>query len=191
MAGGACDASGTSIAGVGLNADRNQTYVWDGVSGVEWFFDDRLSHLFASTGARDDTLASGDAYYRELHAEYAFTKHVSGPYSVELSGRHRLRREEAQNLRLPSGLAQPWHEGENYTALKVSPKWVLSQDVEYTTYVGLPTYYFNGSARYKFRSDSSVVVFVGEQRGGLRCVGGICKVFPPFEGVRVELTLRF
>ena len=31
-----------------------------------------------------------------------------------------------------------WHEGENYTALKLAPKWVFTQGFEYTTLVGLP-----------------------------------------------------
>jgi hypothetical protein len=191
VSGGTCDSKGHSIGVSGVNADTQQTYVWDGVGGIEWFFDQHLSHLFASTGARDDRLSSGDPFYHELHAEYAFTKHLTGPYSLELSGRHRLRYEQGQNIRLPGGFERPWHEGENYTALKVSPKWIFSQGVEYLTNIGYPTYYFNGSVRWNFRSDSSIVLFVGEQRGGLRCVSGVCKVFPPFEGARAELTLRF
>ena len=34
-------------------------------------------------------------------------------------------------------------------------------------------------------------LFVGQQRGGLRCVSGICRLFPAFSGARIELTLRF
>jgi hypothetical protein len=87
--------------------------------------------------------------------------------------------------------SQPWHEGDNYLALKVSPKYVFSQGFEYTSLAGLPATYFNGSVRYNFRSDSSVVLFVGQQRGGLRCVSGVCRVFPAFEGARMEVTVRF
>ena len=76
-------------------------------------------------------------------------------------------------------------------ALKVSPKYIFSQGFEYTSLNGQPPVYFNGSVRYNFRSDSSVVLFVGEQRGGLRCVSGVCRVFPAFEGARMELTMRF
>jgi hypothetical protein len=188
--GGSCDGAGNTIATV-LSAKETHTDVWDGLSGIEWNFDNALSHLFASGGVRNDTKGTGDPYYRELHAEYAFTKHIHGPFSLELSGRHRLRWEEAQNKRAPSFVEQPWHEGENYTALKVAPKWVFSQGFEYTTQVGFPTYYFNGSVLYRFTSDANLRVLVGQQRGGLRCVSGVCRVFPPFEGARAELTLRF
>ncbi len=76
-------------------------------------------------------------------------------------------------------------------ALKVAPKWVFSQGIEYTTLIGFPTYYFNGSILYRFTSESNLKIFFGQQRGGLKCVSGICKVFPAFSGARVELTLRF
>ena len=63
-----------------------------------WRFDDDQSHLFASGGARNDTYGTGDFYYREFHVEYAFTKHLTGPWSLELQGRHRHRREDTQNF---------------------------------------------------------------------------------------------
>ena len=54
-----------------------------------------------------------------------------------------------------------------------------------------PTYYNSGSVLYRFTNDSNLRLFVGQQRGGLRCVSGVCRVFPAFEGARAELTLRF
>jgi hypothetical protein len=194
-----CDSSGHTQPGPESTVAQAQTYVWDGLAGIEWFFDDHLSHVFASTGVRDDVTGQNVAFYHELHGEYAMTKHLSGPYSLELTGHHRLRYEENQNNQGPNGVScmgvgcqfKPWNEGDNYVALKVSPKYVFSQGFEYTTLEGLPPLYFNGSARYNFRSDSSVVLFVGEQRGGLRCISGVCRVFPAFEGMRMEVTVRF
>jgi len=51
--------------------------------------------------------------------------------------------------------------------------------------------FLSGEVVYRFRSDSLAKVIVGETRGGLRCAGGVCRIFPPFNGVRGELTLRF
>jgi len=50
--------------------------------------------------------------------------------------------------------------------------------------------FFNGQATYKLTSDSNVSLFVGQRRGALRCVSGVCRVFPAFEGARLDLTLR-
>jgi hypothetical protein len=182
---GTCDAQGHTLVPQGTPVAAAQTYAWDGLAGVEWFFDGKSSHAFASTGARNDVTGQAEPFYHELHAEYAITKHVVGPYSLEVTGRHRFRFEENFNLGLP------WHEGENYLALKISPKYVFSQGLEYTSLTGQPSAYFNGAVRYNFRSDSSVVLFVGQQRAGLRCVSGVCHTFPAFEGTRMELTLRF
>src|SRR6202044_2993178 len=107
--------------GSGLPAAQVENKVWDGVSGIEWTFDHSDSHVYASGGIRDDRLATGDPYYHELHLDYDIVKEITGPYSLEVTGHHRLRYEDDTNVRAPTGTAQPWHEGENYTALKVSP----------------------------------------------------------------------
>lgn len=190
IVGGGCDRFGRSVA---VRADETTNYVTDASAGIEWRFDDDKSIAFANLGGRHDVKGTGDPYYREGAIQYSVTKYVSGPYSIELAGRHRLRVQERENIRdATTGFdGEPWWQGEHQNALKVAPKWVLSQGFEYTTFVGLPTYYVNGSVLYRFTSESNVRVFVGQQRGGLRCVSGICRIFPAFSGARVELTLRF
>ncbi len=190
QASGGCDAQGHTITPPNVPAATLQDTVWDGLAGVEWYFDDKFSHAFASLGVRDDTLEAGLSYYQERHLEYSLVKYLGGAYSVEAQGFHRLRKEQSQNID-GTNTEQWWHEGENYLALKIAPSWVFTQGFEYTTRIGEPTYYFNGSALYKFTSGSNVRVFVGEQRGAFRCAAGVCRRFPPFEGARVELTLRF
>ncbi len=190
---GRCDQLGRTITGPGISAASVQDVVWDGVAGVEYSFDDRLSHVFASAGARDDTPKDGnsDFQYREQHVEYSIAKYLGGPWSLEIQGRHRHRKEKDFNID-PTTYTQPWwFEGENYVSLRYAPKWVFTGGFEYTTLIGQPTTYVNGSVLYKFTSSSNVRVFVGEQRGAFRCASGLCRFFPAFEGARAELTLRF
>ncbi|MGH7283840.1 MAG: DUF6029 family protein [Polyangiaceae bacterium] len=185
---GNCDEKGNTVTSA-ANPDSVHDNVWDGLTGIEWSFDDDRSHVLASTGVRDDHKVDGTPFYRELHAEYTITKHIAGIYSVEITGQHRLRYEEDANIREGQGNVD-WHEGQNYIALQTR-KWVLAQGYEYTTKVGLPTNYFNGSILYRFTEKSNIRVLVGQQRGGLKCVSGVCRIFPAFEGARAELTLRF
>ena len=189
---GRCDQLGRTITATpGIPVASVQDVAWDGVAGVEYSFNDRLSHVFASAGVRDDTLKDGDFQYREQHVEYSIAKYLRGPWSLEIQGRHRHRKEKDFNIN-PITYVQPWwFEGENYVALRMAPKWVFTAGFEYTTLIGQPTYYENGSVIYKFTSSSNVRVFVGEQRGAFRCASGICRFFPAFEGARAELTLRF
>lgn len=186
---GSCDPWGKSTAG------RPKTditdYINDGTLGVEARFDKDKSALFANVNARHDILDNGTPYYREVAVQYSMTKYLFGPYSLELSGRHRLRVQNAENIHGGDAKGEPWIQGEHYNALKVAPKWVFSQGFEYTTLIGFPTYYLNGGILYKFTSQSNLRLYAGQNRGGLRCISGICRVFPSFDGARAELTLRF
>ncbi len=186
---GGCDALGRTLSQIPAN--RVEDTVWDGIAGAEWYFDDKLSHVFAWAGARDDTTADGNWSYREQHVEYSIAKYLGGPWSLEVQGRHRRRREQNLNVDPTTYVANWWVEGENYVAVRMAPKWVITQGFEYMTQTGQPLLYFNGALLYKFTSSSNVRLFVGQQRGAFRCASGICRFFPPFEGARAELTLRF
>ncbi len=186
--GGTCDQYGRSL---GAEKAAQTNYITDGTLGVEWRFDDDKSIVFANLNARHDVNGKDEPFYRELAAQYSITKYIAGPYSFELAGRHRFRSQEGENVRGGDYTGVPWWQGEHQNALKIAPKWVLSQGFEYTTLIGQPTYYVNGGVLYRFTSDSSIRVYAGQNRGGLRCVSGICRVFPAFSGARVELTLRW
>jgi hypothetical protein len=47
------------------------------------------------------------------------------------------------------------------------------------------------SRRTMGRLFDTVAVFVGQRRGAVRCVSGVCRQFPPFEGAKLEITSRF
>ncbi|HOW52349.1 MAG TPA: DUF6029 family protein [bacterium] len=50
-------------------------------------------------------------------------------------------------------------------------------------------YYPGGSVGYGYR-DLRVSLFGGTMRGGLTCIGGICRKLPPFTGVKLELDVK-
>jgi hypothetical protein len=43
----------------------------------------------------------------------------------------------------------------------------------------------------KISSSNVIRLFIGSSMGSVKCSGGICRYFPSFEGVRVEVVLRF
>ena len=186
--GGQCDRNGKNTAQI---KDESSNHVTDLSAGAEFRFDNDRSSAFFNVAARDDLKGNGDAYYREVSAQYTISKYISGPYSFEMAGRHRYRILDRENLRGDSFTGEPWRQGEHQNALKIAPKWILSQGFEYTTQIGFPTYYLNGGVLYKFTSQSNIRVYAGQNRGGLRCVSGICRTFPAFSGARAELTIRF
>ncbi len=193
VTGGACDQLGRSPS-----AEDTTNYVTDLLSGVELRFDQNRSFFFANTAVRNDIRANGEPFYRERAVQYTLTKFVSGPYAIEFAGRHRMRLQDSENQITTVDFAgnevfqeARWVQGEHYTALKVAPQWVFTHGFEYTTQDGFPGIYNNGSVLWRFTSQNNLRIFVGQQRGGLRCVSGICRQFPAFSGARAELTLRF
>ncbi len=188
IVGGECDRFGNSV---GDPTKDTHTFVWDTLTGFEWRFDKDRSQFLASIGTRDDRRGNGNPYYNERALNYSLALFLTGPFSLELSGRHRIRFWENENQRGEPERSVPWAQGYHITAFKIAPKWVISQGIDYTTQRGFPTFYLNGGLLYRFTSESNIKVLVGQQQGGLRCANGVCRVFPAFEGARAELTLRF
>ena len=194
--GGGCTAT-RSLGGVyedavvpeGKTARAFRDDVVDGFVAMQYDFEQNTSHAYVTLGGRNDML-EGSPYYREGYVNYVLSKHLHESLTVELQGRHRMRYRDANNVDA-DGEAQPWREGENYTALKIAPSWVITQGFEYTTNNAQPTYYWNGNVLYRFDGSSNLRILAGQQRGGLRCVSGVCRIFPAYEGVRAELTVRF
>jgi hypothetical protein len=175
-------------------SDQNLNRVWDVASGLEITAQRRKSRYNSTLGGRiDETdreithLQGGGThvFYQEIYARYDLVRWLGGPFSVQLQGWHRRR---FQTL---GGPGRPWSEGHHLTGVEWGRGVSTAFGVEYDTNPATPDLYFNGQAVYRVTGDTSVSLFVGQRRGSLRCVGGVCRVFPPFEGTRLDATLRF
>ena len=89
------------------------------------------------------------------------------------------------------GPEHPWFEGQHLTGVDFAPYLSAAFGAEYSTNPAVPDTYFNGQVAYKITQSSSVSGFVGQRRGALRCVGGVCRIYPAFEGARIDATVRF
>jgi hypothetical protein len=195
-----CSRSGDIIGAKG-GENSLTDWVFDGLVGMQWDFDNKQSHAYATLGGRQDWVGTGDTFLWQLEATYNVSKAIDKHVAIEAIGRHRVRYEKTDNLG-PTG-AEAWVEGENYIGLSVAPHWVFTQGFEYSTrdlppnvsFLGIDNYpswlYLSLGGVYKITKNSNIKLFVGQQRGGLKCISGVCRVFPPFEGARLELTLRF
>ncbi len=89
-------------------------------------------------------------------------------------------------------LAENYNEGTFYLSVNLPPAWSITGQVEYLTDAATTHPTFPGMfVQWKPDSASFVRLFVGRSKGGLKCSGGVCRVFPDFEGVKLETTLRF
>jgi hypothetical protein len=175
-------------------ADQNLNRVWDLATGLEITGQKRKSRYNGMVGARIDetdreiTSPGGGrthVFYQEVYSRYDLMHWIGGPFSVQFQGWHRRR---FQTLGGPNN---PWNEGQHLTGVEWGRGIATAFGIEYDTNPATPDIYFNGQAVYRLSGDTSVSLFVGQRRGSLRCVGGVCRVFPPFEGARLDTTLRF
>ena len=175
-------------------SDENLNKVWDVATGFEITSQERKSRANVTVGARvDDTeepieSALGNetnVFYQENYVRYDIIRWITGAYSFQLQGWHRHRQQTS------GGPDNPWWEGQHLTGFEWGGKLSVALGFEYDTNPQTPPTYFNGQVTWKFTTDSNLSLFVGQRRGTLRCVGGVCRVFPPFEGARLDVTARF
>ncbi len=172
-------------------ATRNR--ILDSAAGFELHSQDRRFKADVSVGSRFDTADrelstnTGDThvFYREVYTRHKAALSLGGPFALELQGWHRRRH---QTLGGPDA---PWSEGDELLGVDYDARLSAALGFSYDTNPAVPASYVNGQVGYRLSSDSSLSLFVGQRRGALRCVGGVCRVFPPFEGAALDLTLRF
>ncbi|HEY3496685.1 MAG TPA: hypothetical protein VGK73_18425 [Polyangiaceae bacterium] len=170
---------------------RNRVY--DVASGFEFRSRDSRSRDSLTAGARFDdtdapiqtTYGETHAFYREVYTRYDLIHPLGGPFSLQLQGLHRYRR------RTLGGPIDPWFEGEHVTGIDWGSAWSFALGVEYDTNPLPPDWFVNGGVRFRPTPESSVALFVGQRRGSLRCVGGVCRNVPGFEGARLDASIRF
>jgi Family of unknown function (DUF6029) len=154
-------------------------------------------------------------FYHEGYLRYDVVFHLGGPFSLQMQGFHRHRYEplsfvhawmEGENYTalqwsphlsavfgfeyLTQDLCQPFRPG------------TLSEPARPATDV---CKYFNGGVTWRSHGSGTggptqrafeqvfdtVRAFVGQTRPAVRCVSGVCRTFPAFEGARLEITSRF
>ena len=189
--------------------DELRTHTWDGAIGTDLHLEKGKSFAKSWFGFRntdravaEQTINTADAttaFYREGYVRYDLAKHLGGDFTIQAQGFHRHRYE-------PDFAPDSWNEGENYTALQWSPSFSFIAGYEYLALEGCEPdpetqvcHYVSGGVQYKAAEREhalekifdTVNLFVGQRRGAVRCVSGVCRRFPPFEGARLEITSRF
>ena len=89
-----------------------------------------------------------------------------------------------------------YYEIRSALSLHRSPRWVASVLYERTTdpavvFMSGKENWWAGQLEVKLPGGHSLRLFVGSTKGSMKCAGGVCRLFPPFEGVRLEAFLRF
>jgi hypothetical protein len=161
--------------------------IHDPYLGVETRWNEARSRAILSGGARI-VRAEGTSttFLRDEHVEVDLVQSLTEQLSLELHGQH-LERKDTND---PA--AKEWREGSVQLGVRLRPHIAVAGAYDYITRDdGNRHDALSGNVSYDFTEASSLRFFYGAERGGLKCVIGVCRVIPPFEGARVALTVRY
>ena len=150
--------------------------------------------------APDDDLTRLEMIHVDLDA-YILLK-PGQDLQFHLNHEFRSKNPDAGSDATGSDLADDYMEGTTYVTWTLAPHWSLTAQAEYITdtateskedaFLGVPATFYPGThVQYRFTPSTYVRLFAGRSKGGLKCSGGICRIFPEFEGAKLEATVRF
>lgn len=158
----------------------------DPYAGAELRWDEARSWVIGSAGWRAVVLEGGDLVRGDAHAEVEASQALSERWSLTLQALHQERSKEDVLL------DERFREGTLLIGARLQPSLSVAGGYDYTTEPTQPhVHYLNGQVGWDFTPSSGLRLFAGSARGGLKCVSGVCRQVPPFEGVKLTATVRF
>jgi hypothetical protein len=170
--------------------ETNQYDIYDGSAGAEVFWQDRRSHAKVTIGLHDIVYNDlftrpGSPYQQQWWGQFDVVQVLNDVYSLQLEGLHR-------RYFFDSLTGYPWSWGYAYLSLR-RHEWSATLGYEYTTQFPAVWEKDNPNAGFAWSPNDryTVRLFGGGREAGLRCINGICRVFPGFRGVSAEVVARY
>ncbi len=165
--------------------------VYDPYAGAEVRWNGGRSHATFFGGLRFNQYAEGSAnpgalFQRVWHGQLDVSQNVVGPWSVELKAMHFSNRDARGPYYLD------WHQGQVYLGVKRDP-WSVAVGYEYYTEAveTIRPHYFNVGGSWRILPNLQVRAFVGGERAGIKCINGVCRNYPGFNGARLEVVAKY
>jgi len=136
----------------------------------------------------DASTNPGQLFRAIAHGELDWLTPVVPLLSIHLIAMHRSLVEQLGSRKDVS------HRGNTSLEFDLGDRWIFLGGFDWNTQDsrdGIRTNFGFCTARYRPSDRLFVQALVGSQRGGIRCVAGACRDFPPFSGVRLDTTVRF
>lgn len=161
--------------------------IHDPYAGVEVRWNQACSWAIASGGWRVVMLDAGAVVRGDGHLELDVAHALDDNWSLTLHALHQERAKRESQI-----LDEEFREGTISAGFRLRPWISVAGGYDYTTEPTQPQRdYFHANLGWDITPSSSVRLFAGSARGGLKCVSGVCRILPPFEGVKLTATLRF
>ena len=170
---------------MGTGAELHQVH---GYTGLELAYDEGLSRIAVAAGARDETRGALDTTRKPLramlHADVDVLHNLGGTNALHLSAACQAWEFEGRRF----------DRGEVLLSVERGGLGSLTFDFGYDTQNPSPSVrdiFYAGIGTWTFADGFELRATVGTQRGGIKCVAGVCREFPAFAGARAELVSHF
>ena len=151
--------------------------------GADVNFHQGLGHLNAAGGYRDET-QQGEPFSSMVHGELDFLFPLEDRLSLQLTTLNEFR----------TLLGDEYVRGSTSTGLQLSGLGGISFELGYDTqhlFSNIRNIFFAGTLFWEISERFQLTVTGGSQRGGLKCIEGVCRDFPAFTGGRSLFVARF
>ncbi len=156
-----------------------------GYAGGEHHFDEDTSKLIVSAGYRDEAQTTRPVKSM-VHGEVDLLKALGAGVSLHLTGNVEVRSRPQDGA--PT---QTWVRGSSFVGAEWADVGGLTVEIGYDTEKPDDRNLFVAGIMSLTMSDLiQVRALGGTQRGGLKCANGVCREFPQFAGVRMEIVAR-
>jgi len=166
-----------------FGADEAAMDAVHGYGGFEYTYDGGRSRWYASAGYREERMASDGHLQKTMeHAETDWVQSIGGPWALHLTVGHEQRTlDEHAYMR-----------GTTLVGFDRAGWGSLMAEVGYDTqYEERQQTFLAGILAVTTADWMTLKAIVGSQRGGIKCIGGVCRDFPAFSGARLEATLQY
>ncbi|MBN1946034.1 MAG: hypothetical protein JW797_10180 [Bradymonadales bacterium] len=154
-----------------------------GFGGFELTYQQGASRLAASGGWRDESQDTGQVKSM-IHAELDYLQSLTRRWSLHLTSSNEFRTLTGERFERGTTLAGFERAGLGAVTFEFGyDTQNRSEGVRNFFYAGILTWQI--AERFRLRA------LGGTQRGGIKCIAGVCRDFPEFAGARLELVSRF
>lgn len=177
----------------------------DLVGGGEIRWNDGRSHFFPTVEYRNEhqNAKGGLAPLLEeelVAIEWDFSQELPRRFALDSEAQIWFRKKPNELVTyLPTGQVagtldqNGWVEGQAYLKLAWASKLALVLGYEFTSANNQRLFthdFLNAQLKWNITPGTSITATGGGYRGGLKCVSGVCRVFPPFQGAMLEVVVR-
>lgn len=153
-----------------------------GYGGFEYAYGSSRSRWFGSAGYREETI-HGRTVATVAHGETDWVQSLGGVWAVHTTVNHEVRSQE--------GRSDDYLRGTTLFAVEHGNTWSLTGELGYDTEKEeVRQLFVAGIATYRPADWVILRTVVGSERGGRKCIGGVCRDYPAFQGARLEASVQ-